>query len=103
MSKYLMNKFIHYVNMNEAAEKEYKTAPRAFVAKWEKGEKLKFTPEEREALCNRDYAKLYGLGAHPFTLWSWTEAVWAHEISREELVRDYKEKTAKIGYPDFKT
>lgn len=25
MSKYLMNKFIHHVNMNEAAEKEYKS------------------------------------------------------------------------------
>ncbi|MBI2357576.1 MAG: hypothetical protein HYV04_01445 [Deltaproteobacteria bacterium] len=103
MSKYLMNKFIHHVNMNEAAEKEYKTGPRAFVEKWEKEQKLKFTREEREALHNRDYAKLYALGAHPFMLWSWTEAVWAHEIPREELVKDYKEKAGKIGYPDFKT
>ena len=30
MSKYLMNKFIHHVNMNESAEKEYKSNPRAF-------------------------------------------------------------------------
>lgn len=103
MSKYLMNKFIHYVNMNEGAEKEYKTNPRAFVEAWEKGEKLKLAPEEREALSHRDYAKLYALGAHPFTLWSWTEAVWVHEIPREVLVKDYKEKTGKIGYPDFKT
>jgi len=103
MSKYLMNKFIHYVNMNEAAEKEYKSDPRTYVEKWEKGEKLKLTPEEREALCKRDYGKLYALGAHPFTLWSFTEAVWVHEIPREELVKDYKEKAAKVGYPDFKT
>ncbi len=103
MSKYLMNKFIHHVNMNEAAEKEYKSNPRAYVEKWEKGEKLKLKPEEREALAARDYAKLYALGAHPFTLWSFTEAVWVHERPREELVKDYKEKTAKIGYPDFKT
>lgn len=103
MSKYVMNKLIHYVNMNEAAEREYKTNPRAFVENWEKGQKLKLAPDEREALCNRDYGKLYALGAHPFTLWSFTEAVWSHEKPREELVKDYKEKAAKVGYPDFKT
>ena len=103
MSKYLMNKFIHHVNMNEAAEKEYKTTPRAYVEKWENSEKLKFAADEREALCSRDYGKLYALGAHPFTLWSFTEAVWSHEVGREELVKDYKEKAAKAGYPDFKT
>ena len=32
MSKYLMNKFIHHVNMNESAEKEYKSNPRALKA-----------------------------------------------------------------------
>lgn len=103
MSKYLMNKLIHYVNMNEAAEKEYASKPREFVEKWEKTQKLKLTPEEKEALCTKDYGKLYALGAHPFTLWSFTEAVWSHEIPREELVKDYKEKTSKIGYPDFKS
>jgi len=103
MSKYLINKLIHHVNMNEVAEKEYKAKPRDFVEKWEKTQKLKFTAEEREALATKDYGKLYDLGAHPFTLWSFTEAVWAHEIPREELVKDYKEKAAKAGYPNFKT
>jgi hypothetical protein len=103
MSKYLVNKLIHHVNMNEAAEKDYKAGPRQFIAKWEKTQKLKFTPEEREALATKDYGRLYALGAHPFTLWSFIEAVWVHEIPREELVKDYKEKAAKAGYPDFKT
>ncbi|HET8564807.1 MAG TPA: hypothetical protein VFM35_13110 [Candidatus Binatia bacterium] len=103
MSKYVMNKLIHYINMNEAAEKEYANDPREFVEKWEKTQKLKLTPEEKKALCTKDYGKLYALGAHPFTLWSFTEAVWSHEIPREELVKDYKEKAAKAGYPDFKT
>jgi len=103
MSKYLMNKLIHYVNMNEAAEHDYKAAPRAFVESWEKTQKLKLTFEEREALATKNYGKLYALGAHPFTLWSFTEAVWAAEVPREELVQDYKEKTAKAGYPNFKT
>ncbi|MGE5301794.1 MAG: hypothetical protein ACM3TN_00615 [Alphaproteobacteria bacterium] len=103
MSKYAMNKLIHHVNMNEVAEREYKTKPREFVEKWEEGQKLKLTAEEREALATKDYGKLYALGAHPFTLWSFTEAVWAHEVPRDELVQDYKEKTAKVGYPDFKS
>ena len=103
MSKYLMNKLIHVINMNEEAEKEYTANPRGFVEKWEKTQKLKLEPEEREALATKDYGKLYALGAHPFTLWSFTEAVWIHEKPREELVTDYKAKAAKAGYPNFKT
>jgi hypothetical protein len=103
MSKYLMNKLIHHVNMNGSAEDEYTANPRAFVEKWEKTQKLKFSPEERDALATKDYGKLYALGAHPFTLWSFTEAVWVHEIPREELVKDYKAKAAKAGYPNFRT
>ena len=103
MSKYLMNKLIHLVNMDEQAEKEYTANPRGFVEKWEKSQKLKLEAAEREALANKDYGKLYALGAHPFTLWSFTEAVWIHEKPREELVADYKAQAAKAGYPNFKT
>lgn len=103
MSKYLMNKFIHLVNMDAAAEKEYTARPREFVEKWETTQTLKLEPEEREALAAKDYGKLYALGAHPFTLWSFTEAIWIHEKPREELVADYKAKAAKAGYPNFKT
>ena len=103
MSKYLMNKLIHLVNMNEDAEKEYKATPHEFVEKWEKIQTLKLEPEEREALATKDYGKLYALGAHPFTLWSFTEAVWVEEKPRDELVADYKSQAAKAGYPSFKT
>ena len=103
MSKYLMNKLIHLVNMNEEAEKEYKARPREFVERWEKTQTLRLETEEREALATKDYGRLYALGAHPFTLWSFTEAVCVHEKPREELVADYKAKAAKAGYPSFKT
>jgi hypothetical protein len=103
MSKYLMNKLIHLVNMNQDAEKEYRETPREFVEKWENTQKLNLEPEEREALATKDYGKLYALGAHPFTLWSFTEAVWVNEVPREQLVKDYKEKAAKAGYPSFKS
>jgi hypothetical protein len=103
MSKYAMNKLIHHVNMNETAEREYKAKPREFVTRWEQEQKLELTPDEREALATKDYGKLYALGAHPFTLWSFTEAVWVEELPREELVKDYKQKAAKAGYPNFRT
>jgi methionine synthase II (cobalamin-independent) len=47
--------------------------------------------------------ELLRAGAHPFTLWSFTEAVWIHDKPREELVADYKAKATQAGYPDFKT
>ena len=68
--------------------------PPGFVAQWEKGERLEFTPEERRALERRDYGSLYAMGAHPFLLWSFTEAIWRREMDREELVKDYKAKAA---------
>ena len=87
MSKYLMNKLIHHVNMDKSAEDQYVSNPRGFVEKWEKSQKLKFTPEEREALATKDYGKLYALGAHPFTLWSFTEAVHANTLQSYRLAR----------------
>ena len=103
MSKYVMNKLIHYVNMNKEAEERYTAQPRAFVDEWEKTQKLKLEPQEREALATKDYGELYALGAHPFMLWSFTEAVWAQQVPRDELVADYKAKAVKAGYPNFKT
>ena len=37
MSKYSMNKLIHYVNMNQSAEDEYASNPRGFVETGRKG------------------------------------------------------------------
>ena len=89
--------------MNKEAEKEYVSDTSSFVAKWEEREELELSKEERKALEQRDYATLYAMGAHPFLLWSFTEAVWVNDRSREELVKDYKEKARAIGYPDFKS
>jgi hypothetical protein len=103
MSKYFVDKFMRLVNQQEWAEKAYVRDPAGFVAEWEEREGQRLTDDERDALARRDYAKLYALGAHPFLLWSFTEAVWVHEVPRDELVRDYKAKTAAVGYPDFTT
>ena len=103
MSKYHVDKFMRLVNANEAALKEYVGHPAGFVAAWDEREGGRLSPEERAALAERDYARLYALGAHPFLLWSFTEAIWVHEVPKEQLVRDYKEKTRAFGYPNFAT
>jgi hypothetical protein len=98
-----MDKFMRLVNMDADALHAYKQDPPGFVARWEASQKLRLSDDERAALKERDYIRLYGLGAHPFLLWSFTEAAWTPELPREELVRRYKEGTAKIGYPAFTT
>jgi len=103
MSKYLVDKFMRLVNADETAEHAYVGDPAGFVAAWEARQAQSLSADERDALARRDYGKLYALGAHPFTLWSFTEAVWVHQLPRPELVADYKAKAAKAGYPDFKT
>ncbi len=103
MSRYLMDKLMQRINADEPALVAYKRDPAGYVARWEENEGHRLTDEERAAFAARDFARLYALGAHPFLLWSWTEAVWTPERPREEVVRDYKQQTAAIGYPDFST
>jgi hypothetical protein len=72
----------------------------------ELAEQLKLSDAQKrrtEAIRKTMLDETIPLGAHPFTLWSFTEAMWAHEVPREELIKDYKEKATKTGYPDFKT
>lgn len=101
MSKYLVDKFMRLVNADQAAEQAYVRDPAGFVAAWEAREGQRLEPAEREALAARDYGRLYALGAHPFLLWSFTEAVWAHEVPRDELVERYRAMAQATGYPDF--
>ena len=103
MSKYLVDKFMRLVNANEEAERAYVRDPRGFVAAWEAREGKQLLPDEREALATRDYGRLYALGAHPFLLWSFTEAVWVPEVPRDELVERYRQMARATGYPDFVT
>jgi hypothetical protein len=103
MSKYLMDKLLLRINAHEPSLAAYKRDPAGFVARWEESEGHRLSDEERAAFAARDFGALYALGAHPFLLWSWTEAVWTPERPRADVVRDYKEQTAAIGYPDFST
>ena len=115
MGRYEIDKLMRRINMNRDAHARFIADPAAFVEEWEElaaagpadpdphplGGRL--TDEERSAFIARDPLALYQLGAHPFLLWSWTEAVWIHERPREDLVRWYKAEVASLGYPDFAT
>lgn len=104
MSRYAVNAFMRLVNMDPVALAAYVGEPAAFVASWlaELG-RPPLSVEERQALDRRDYAALYRLGAHPYLLWSFTEAVWVPEVSRADLIADYKAAAAEVGYPDCRT
>ena len=81
----------------------YAGGPVAFVASWEASTRLPLSGLERTALEERDYAALYRIGAHPYLLWSFAEAVWVPEVARPDLVAAYKAAAREIGYPDWRT
>ena len=80
MSKYYVNKFLYQVDRDPELLAAYKADPAGLVERWEEdwgkwlgtGNRverttwLDFTPEERQALIEHDYATLFELGAHFF-------------------------------------
>lgn len=115
MSRYLVDKFIYRVDRNEGMLKAYMADPAGFVAKWEKEEanKLnesettsghKLTDEERKALAERDFEKLYAMGVHGFLLWTMMLPVLEPEFPNfRALVDFYNSKIKPYGRPDFST
>lgn len=98
MSLYGVNTFMREVNMQPLRHAAYVADPPGYVETWELAP---LTQAEREALAARDYGALYRMGAHPYLLWSFTEAVWVPEVTRAELVESFR--AGAIGYPDVAT
>ena len=44
----------------------------------------------RRSFEARDYGELYRLGAHPYLLWHFAEAIWVHEVPWPELNERYR-------------
>lgn len=99
MSRYEINKLMRAVIMEPGLLREYTESPDAFMAEWPGA----LDADERAAFRRRNYGALYGMGAHPYLLWSFAEAVWVPGISRPELVERFREAAAAHGYPDFAT
>lgn len=109
MSKYMLNKFMRAVEMSDANVAAYVADPAAFVEEWcavaagpdSRTDDRALTDRERVAFAERDYHTLYALGAHPYLLWHFTEAVYIHEVPWRELVEAYRRAVAPLGEPDF--
>ena len=80
MSKYLLNKFLYYIDRDADLVERYREDPRGTVDWWERERAnhllncavveastyQRFTDAEREALSTHDYPTLFEMGAHPF-------------------------------------
>lgn len=103
MSRYAVNKLMRRVNMDPDALAAYRSGAPTYVAAFAKAQhragQQGLTAEETAALAAKDYAALYALGAHPYLLWSFTEAVHV----RAELVESFRVAAARVGNPDCTT
>lgn len=113
MSRYMIDKFMRAVEMSDAAVAEYVADPAAFVDAWLSGtgspdlptDDRALTEAERAAFAARDFEALYVLGAHPYLLWHFTEAVFTHEFTPDsgwrDLVERYRAAVAPLGVVDY--
>ncbi|WP_344371901.1 hypothetical protein [Agromyces tropicus] len=113
MSAYMVDKFIRAVELGDATVAEYVADPPAFVERWLAGggtpaapaDDRVLTDAEQAAFAERDFGALYALGAHPYLLWHFTEAVYEHEYTEgfgwRELVERYRAAVAPQGLVDY--
>jgi len=113
MSKYMIDKFIRHVELSDANVAAYVDDPAAFARAWLTGgrgpegatDDRLLTDAELAAFAERDYGALYALGAHPYLLWHFTEAVYEHEYREgfgwRELVESYRAAVAPQGLVDY--
>lgn len=113
MSKYMVNKFIRAVELSDANVKAYVADTTGFLDQWLAGghgpeaaaDDRVLTEAEYAAFAARDYGALHGLGAHPYLLWHFTEAVWEGEYTEgfgwRELVEKYRAAVAPQGVVDY--
>ena len=98
MSRYQVAKVLRAVAKQAKEREAFVADPAAYL------EGRDLTGEEREALLQRDYVTLYGLGAHPFLLWPFTARL-AEESGRtgREVMREYMAAITPLGRPDYST
>jgi len=114
MSRFDVNKFITFVEAADEQVHQFSADPATYVARWvEKGEASRIpiadggplSDSERTALAEVDYVELYQMGAHPYVLWHFAEAVlvWAGELTWPELSGQFRSAVTEFGNPDFST
>jgi hypothetical protein len=106
MSRYTVNTLMRHVLLNDADLAAYRDDPGGYVARFRAGRAAAglsgLTEAEAAAIGGPDYGALYALGAHPYLLWSFTEAALVPPLSRPDLVESFRVST-RNRYPDFAT
>jgi hypothetical protein len=114
VSRFEIDKFMSFVEGSDHAVLEYVADPESFVAAWEERADASrlprpdagtFTDRERSAFVSRDHAELYRLGAHPYLLWHFVEAIriWTKETTWPEMKERFRDDIAGIDHPGFAT
>ncbi|NIO09290.1 MAG: hypothetical protein GTO40_15280 [Deltaproteobacteria bacterium] len=95
MNRYQVNKAIRRILQEPDCFRAFKEDPQAFV------EKQNLAAEEKEAIIKIDYPSLYAAGVHPFLLNGFVSRLLSGD--RGKIMKEYREKVASLGYPDFST
>ena len=107
MSRFTVNTLMRQVLLDEDALTSYRDDPGRYVARFrairEAAGLAGLTEAEAAALDGPDYGALYALGAHPYLLWSFTEAALVPPMSRPDLVESFRIEATRYRYPDFAT
>lgn len=107
MSRYVVNKLMRTVNMDPVSLADYRADGPGYVRAFRAAQRAAghedLTENEVGALERYDYGALYAMGAHPYLLWSFIEAVLVPPMARAELVQSFREAATPAGYPDCAT
>jgi hypothetical protein len=120
MSRYLLDKFLFTIDRDPELVERYRDDPHGTVEWWEATEAnrilncptgesstwLAFADEERTALTEHDYPKLFALGAHPFLTLTLFIAMFERDNTEPlEFQKEYARKLAHMSlpYPDIAT
>jgi hypothetical protein len=112
MSRYTVNALMRRVLLEDASLTAYRDDPGGYVARFRASRAAAglggLTEREAAALDGPDYAALYAIGAHPYLLWSFTEATLVPPLKRPDLVESFRVAAHGIASldghsPDFAT
>lgn len=121
MSKYYVNKFLYQIDRDPELLARYKADPQAMVDDWdadygrrlgngstvERTSWLSLEPDERQALIDHDYVKLFEIGAHFFLTLTIFIAIYDEDYAAEHgplsFQREYASKLSHWLGTDYPT
>lgn len=121
MSKYYVNKFLYQIDRDPELLARYKADPQAMVDEWdadygrrlgnggtvERTSWLSLEADERQALIDHDYVKLFEIGAHFFLTLTIFIAIYDDDYAEEHgplsFQREYASKLSHWLGKDYPT